>query len=162
MKKRTGIIIILVAVLALGIGYAAMSGVTLNVDGAGIISVDDSNFKVHFQDPAQVSGDGTVVATITDDLNAEFDISDFTKRGDSTTIVYTIVNESDGINATLAAPVVDNFNDTAFGVTVNLSSNTIAAGGSATLTIEVEALTTPTIDDLDTIIKVSVDANPTV
>lgn len=160
MKRRTGIIVILIAVLALGIGYAAMSGVTLNIEGAGTISVDDSNFVVHFQEPATVAGDGTVTATVTDLLNAEFTIEGFTKRGDKTTITYTIVNESDEIAAKLENLAVDNADDTNFKVDVTLGSNTIAPGGSTTVVVEVEALKTPVTDDVNTTIALSVEANP--
>ncbi len=160
MKKRTGIIVILIAVLALGIGYAAMSGVTLNVEGQGTISVDDSNFKVKFQEPATTSGDGTIVASVTDDLTAEFTVSDFTKAGDSATIVYTIKNESVGIAADLVAPYIENSNEDDFTVTATLSSNNIAADGTATLTVVITSLKTPTRNDLETLVTVSVEANP--
>ena len=48
MKKRTGIIGVLVAILALGIGYAVVSAVTLNINGSGTITADPDNFKVHY------------------------------------------------------------------------------------------------------------------
>ena len=48
MKKRTGIIGVLIAILALGIGYAAVTAVTLVITGTGSITATQENFKVHY------------------------------------------------------------------------------------------------------------------
>ena len=96
MKKRTGIIGVLIAILALGIGYAVVSAVTLTINGSGSITADQANFKVHY------TGDVTVtksVASITttashnDQQTGQFTVSDLTKAGDSVTFTYTIVKE---------------------------------------------------------------------
>ena len=58
MKKRTGIIGVLVAILLLGIGYAVVSAVTLTINGSGSITADQANFKVHY------TGDVTVTKSV--------------------------------------------------------------------------------------------------
>ena len=47
-KKRTGILGVLLAVLALGIGYAAVNAITLTITGSGTISSIDDNIKVEY------------------------------------------------------------------------------------------------------------------
>ena len=46
MKKRTGIIGVLIAILALGIGYAAVTAVTLVITGTGSITATQENFLI--------------------------------------------------------------------------------------------------------------------
>ena len=51
-KKRTGILGVLLAVLALGIGYAAVNAITLTITGSGTITSTDANFKVEYTNVA--------------------------------------------------------------------------------------------------------------
>ena len=93
MKKRTGIIGVLIAILVLGIGYAAITGVDLLVDGTGKVVPDSENFAVHYDTanaPTVTIGTGvkdtaTVTATYTDGLHATINVDGFTKKGDSAT-----------------------------------------------------------------------------
>lgn len=169
MKKRTGIIGVLIAILVLGIGYAAVSGVDLLVNGTANVKVDDANFKVHYDqsaNPTITMGDGvvntaTVTATYTDDLHATINVDGFTKRGDKVTVVYTIVNESEDIDATLSSPEIGEFDTEYFNVTATLGKEELAKGGdTTTLTVVVEAIKTPTVDDVSTNINITVPADP--
>ena len=169
MKKRTGILGVLIAVLILGIGYSAISAVNLKVTGSGTITADQNNFDVHFKD---VTGNGpekqcsvtgaTVEATYTDDLNATINISGFTKKDDEATVVYFIENGSEDIDALLSTPVtVTNSNSEYFEVTATLNDTELAAnGGMTSLVINVKAIKTPVTEDATTNITATVVANP--
>lgn len=169
MKKRTGIIGVLIAILVLGIGYAAMSGVTLNITGTGTMNVDDNNFKVHYDTtvtPTTTLASGTTTgatatASYTDDQNGTLTITGFTKKDDSATATYTIINESDDINATLGTPVIGTYNSEYFTVTSTVGSPTLAYGGATTTqTVTVTAVKTPTTTDQTTAITVTLNAEP--
>jgi len=173
MKKRTGIIGVLIAILVLGIGYAAITGVDLNVTGNANVKPDQDNFNVHFDTNtapsitkgANVVADATVTATYTDDLNATINVDGFTKKGDTATVVYTIINESEDIDATLSGPDIDTtvtgYNSEYFDVTATLGKSELAAqGDTTTLTVVVEAKKTPIDDQESTTISITVPADP--
>ena len=101
MKRRRTLIIslLLVAALALGIGYANMSRV-LNINGDGILNRDDSKFVVEFVDPSSITaGKGTVTASGT---TANFDIENMTNAGEITEITLTVENTSEGAQNAIA------------------------------------------------------------
>ena len=165
MKKKIGILGVLVAILALGIGYAAMSSITMNVNGNGKIVVDDANFKVHFDRTSTIEKSGptgtTLDASYTDDLTATISVESFKKKGDEATFVYTIVNESADLLADLAIGAVENENTEYFEITPSLGKAKLSADGdTTTLTIVVKAIKTPIEDDVTTTIKVPVVASP--
>lgn len=169
MKKRTGIIGVLIAILVLGIGYAAISGVTLNITGTGTISPDDANFKVHYDTsvtPTTTLATGTTTgatatAAYTDELNGTLTVSGFTKKDDSATATYTIINESEDINATLATPTIGTYNTEYFTVSSSVASTSLAYGGATTTqTVTVTAIKTPTDADKTTAINVTLNATP--
>ena len=165
MKKRTGIIGVLIAILALGIGYAAISAVTLTINGSGTISPDASNFNVHYTGTVTVTkSPNTIVTTQTHDgaQTGEFTITGMTKQGDSVEFTYTVVNDSTTLAATLAAPVVQtNSNSTYFTVASSTASNSLAAnGGTTTQTVTVTAAKTPTSADETTSVTINLVASP--
>lgn len=172
MKKRKGILGVLIAILALGIGYAAVSAVTLTINGTGTISPDQENFKVHYtgtptasaKDPASL----TTTQTITSDNKVgAFTVSGMTKQGDTVTFTYEIINESEGgLGATLGTPTVT-YNDTTsseyFTVTSNTAATTLAAGGATTTqTVVVTAKKTPVGNtDITGSFTIELSATPT-
>ena len=85
-----------------------------------------------------------------------------TKQGDSVEFTYTVVNESETLAATLAAPVIQtNSNSTYFTVTSSTASNSLAAnGGTTTQTVTVTAAKTPTADDETTSVTINLAASP--
>ena len=62
-KKRTGILGVLLAVLALGIGYAAVNAITLTITGSGTISSIDDNFKVEYTSVAVANKSSNDITT---------------------------------------------------------------------------------------------------
>ncbi len=173
MKKRTGIIGVLIAILVLGIGYAAITGVDLMVTGNANVKPDQDNFAVHFDTntaPSITKGSGvdtdaTVTATYTDDLDATINVDGFTKKGDTATVVYTIINESEDLDATLSGPDIDTtvtgYNDEYFTVSATLGKTELSAqGDTTTLTVIVEAIKTPVENTESTTINITVPADP--
>ena len=158
MKKRVGILGILIAILILGIGYAAISDIVLKVNGTGSITATDANFDVKFTGTPTTSGDGTISATIESDLQARLTVTGLTKKDDEATAVYTILNNSPELTANLVASLEENTNSTYFDVTYTLGASSIAAGNTTTLTVKVKAKETP-ITDQTTTLEVDVTAS---
>lgn len=164
MKKRTGIIGVLIAILALGIGYAAVTAVTLVITGTGSITATQENFKVHYTGTVAVTKSPDTIVTTQTHNNAqagEFTVSGMTKAGDTVTFTYTVINESEGINANLAAPtVVTNSNSEYFEVTTSRDATTLAPTESTTQTVTVTAIKTPVTDDVSGNFTIKLVASP--
>ncbi len=171
MKKTKGsiAILIIVAILILGIGYAAMTA-NLEISGTASVGVDDANFKVIYTDVN--IGDATVASktvnpTVTSKINekdatkAEISVSGFTSINDEVTITYTIANQSEDLNATLeATPTVTNDNEEYFQVTSSVAATSLAAKtGTTTQTVTVRCAKTPTANTETANIKVSLMAS---
>jgi len=159
-KKNTYVgLVILLAVLMLGIGYAAMSNITLNIGGAAGANVEDENFKVKFTGTPQTSGDN-ITATITDDHNATINVS-LVAKGDKATATYTILNDSADLSAKVAVPTITNSNTDYFTVTTDMvAEETLIAGNSTTVTVTVELVKTPIDQDENANISISFVASP--
>ena len=165
MKKRTGILGVLIAVLALGIGYAAVSAVTLTITGSGKISPDQNNFDVHYTGNITVTksnNDITTTQSHNDAQEGTFNIEGMTQKGDTVTFTYTVINDSEDLKATLAAPTVKtNSNSTYFTVETATADNTLTAnGGTTTQTVTVTAAKTPVEDDETTSVTIELVASP--
>lgn len=165
MKKRTGIIGVLIAILALGIGYAAVSAITLTITGSGSIAPDDANFNVHYTGEVTVTKSNNNITTTQSHNNAkagEFTITGMTKKDDTVTFTYTVINESEDLKATLAAPVVaTNSNSTYFSVSSATAANTLTAnGGTTTQTVTVTAIKTPVDETETTNVTINLVASP--
>lgn len=169
MKKRYGVIAVLIAVIALGVGYAAISNVTLNVNGSqATAEADQDNFVVKYDAESTFTYTGnptgsTVTLTRTNDTNATFTIEGLTKKGDKVTITYPIINASETLKASLAAPTITNDNTEYFSVTATspaAGTELAANGGTANLVLEVEVIKTPVTDDETANITAAVVASP--
>lgn len=158
MKKRVGILGILIAILVLGIGYAAISDIVLKVNGTGTITAADTNFDVKFTGTPTTSGDGTITATIESDLQARLTVTGLTKKDEEATAVYTILNNSPELTASLVASLKENTNTEYFDVTYTLGNSSVTAGNTTTLTVKVKAKETP-ITDQTTTLEVDVTAS---
>ncbi len=166
MRKMRGVLVILVAILVLGVGYAAISNVTLVVDGNATATADPNNFVVKFDQqstfsaPTKVPTTATVTQRRIDDTHATYSITGFTKAGETVTMDFPIVNESDTLNASLSAEVTTHNNDEYFTVSQELSSPTAAAGGSSTLSVTITVNKTPITQDETVRGVVTVTATP--
>lgn len=163
MKKTS--VIILVTIIAvsilLGLGYAAIQNVTLNIAGSAEATPNQSNFKVKFmRDPAPTVSDSThATANITDDLNATINVSGLTGKGQNVTATYSIENASDDLSADLAV-LTTNSNTEYFYVSSRLAETSIEAGSNTTVTVTVELIKTPIDQNVSSTIGVQITGIP--
>lgn len=155
MKNRNTVIVafMLVAVLLLGIGYAALTD-TLSIIGNAHIDIGAANTtfdeKVYFSNAEATSTTGTgttadVVSFNSDD--ATFTANKLAVKGEKSVFTFTIKNDSNvAANITVNAKKLSgadnpsNSNTDKFKVTYDLSADTIASGGSVTVTVTVEVV----------------------
>lgn len=160
-KKKFYVVGLLVFVLVLGIGYAAVSTVGLNIDGTA--SVKSENLKVSFNGVTEVSDEEKVVANSTDNsLDATISVSDLTLN-EIVTATYTIKNEETDVNANITKKTITNDKEEFFEVTTSVdeSPTTVDANGTAKVTVTVKLIKTPIeADDSTANIQIDLDANP--
>lgn len=160
-KVFIGVFLVL-AVLTLGIGYAAISDITLNINGTASAKPSNDNFKVLFtDDEITVSDAAKVTATKTDDLNATITVKDLTAKGDKVTATYTMKNDSPDLSASIALPTITNSNEEYFNVTTDWqAAKTVASGNTVTVTVTVELVKTPVADEQTANVNLAFVASP--
>ena len=138
----------LIAALALGIGYAALTDV-LDIQGTAEVNQaaaeDSFNQDVYFS--AVSSGEG-YTASINNDNNDKgtFTVTGLKDKGESISITYTIKNEGD-LAAVITPEIRQNSNDTYFDFTSNWDGAKTLAGNSETtivVTVTLKELPTST------------------
>lgn len=169
-QKRTYVTLLLVvALLCLGIAFAAISNINLTIGGEAAATPSDANFIVKFDKDTAVTTDvGTTGATVvadyvdsdTTDLTATINVSGLTAEGQKVTATYTIENESIGLGANLVTSTTKNTNTEYFKVTPTLAKTYIGESEKTTVTVEVEMVKTPITTDVITSIEVDVTASP--
>lgn len=104
-KKKTFIgLALIIAVLVLGVGYAAISSIKFEIKANVQATADNANFKVEFTDaaPADMTTEGvTGTATIdqTDKTKATIDVSGLKKMGDMAIFEFEVTNKSESLAA---------------------------------------------------------------
>lgn len=150
MKKKRNFIAlaILVAILALGIGYAAITK-ELTITGTLNATVDNSNFVVEFT--AADEGQGIVADSAQfDGMNASFTVdgTKMTTKDNTATATFTITNETTtavALKAQLSKATIQGVENSKFTVSAtDLSSTTLAPGETADVTVTVTLNETPT------------------
>lgn len=149
-QKRTYVTLLLVvALLALGIAYAALGQQALKVTTDVTTTVSGTmDVKI-----TKVEGtEATTVGAIGDGLAATLDITGLKADGDTATATVTFTNNQSGVPANIAfknisGTAVDaNWLDVS--VTMAQGADNVASGATTTATIVVELLKTPgTADD---------------
>lgn len=95
MKKRRTLIIslLLVAALALGIGYAAVTAVQFDIDGRAEVTASDANYHVYFDEEivAAENAEGEVLSETTASMYALNTLNDV---GDEAYVTYKIHNDA--------------------------------------------------------------------
>ena len=153
MKNRRNVVIafMIVAVMLLGIGYAALSD-TLDITGSADVnqSAAEEAFNEDIYFSAAVANETGNTASVNADNNdkASFTANTLKGKGDKVTFTFTITNDGDvaadvtpKLNATLG-----NTNSEYFSITSDWggSTKTLDAHSSITYTVTVELLKTPT------------------
>ena len=157
------VLLVVIAVVTLGIGYAAISAVNLIINGNATARVDQNNFKVHFIQAQAISGStgagGTSNIDSGDDTKAMFDVTGLTKVGDYAEAVYTVRNDSNGVGAEISLSV-SNSNSEYFKVTETILDNKLQAGEETTAKVKVEMIKTPITDSVSTSVTSKLNISP--
>ena len=188
MKKcrNNYLLLLLVGVLFLGIGYAAISNITLNINGSATANGTATNedFKVRFvkfdsSDDNYVANASTNAAVVnatngidaanvsidvTADDKAEFSISEgFDEVGDFVTLEYNVVNESEGLPAYIYVDVENESNTASdyFVITKTIEDNELGEGEITKVIVKVELIARPKLD-IDASFEVKLTASDTV
>ena len=156
--------IILVTILLVAVGYAAISNIGLNIDGTAKSEANQSNFVVEMIGTPTTSGEGTTVATINENKRTEgtMTVSGLTAKGETAIATYTVKNKSQDISADLKAEATST-NEEYFEVICELDKTTLKAQEETTMIVKVKLLKTPideTKENLSTEIGVNIEAEP--
>ena len=156
--------IVLLAIILVAVGYAAITNVTLNINGTAKSEASQANFVVEFTGTPTTGGKGTTTATINASKKTEgtIEVSGLSAKGDIATATYTIKNQSQDLSSDLTAEATSSNSDY-FEVISKLDKTTLKAGEETSLTITIKLLKTPideTKEDLKSNIGVSITAEP--
>ena len=147
---------LLTLILVLGVGYAAVSEVTLNIDGSATVASEA--LKVSFNGVTDTEDDGKVVASSTDNsLNASIQVTNLTLN-EAVSATYTIKNQETDVDANVIKKQISNDKPEFFEVTTSVddSAETITAGGTGTVTVTVKLIKTP-IETSDSTANIQID-----
>ena len=157
-------VIVLLAIVLVAVGYAAITKVGLKIDGTAKSEGNPDNFKVELVGEPQTSGDGTTTATINtaDKTQGTMNVSGLNAKGQTAIATYTVKNQSTDLSADLTAKAIST-NDEYFEVQCSLEKTTLKAQEQTTMTVKVKLLKTPideTKENLSTEIGVNINAEP--
>ena len=158
-KKLQIMIFVLIGVITLGVGYAAISSINLVINGNATGSPSQSSFSVVFKSASVTTGTGTATINNQDATIAYFDVSGLSKTGDTAVATYTIKNESNGVGASIFLNVT-NTNTEYFQVTETVADTELQANEQTTATITVELLKTPLENNVTTSVVGTLHATP--
>lgn len=160
-KTRFAMIIMLV-VFFLGVGYALVNSVTLNITGTGTSKTQE--LEVVFKEETIVTNSEKVVATKKEDedLSANLEVKNL-KLNETVAATYTVQNKELDVNANLVTTSIVNSNPEYFKVTTNLKENDIvqAKNGELDIKISVTLIKTPlTKEQSEAQITITFNATP--
>ena len=153
MKNRRNVVVafLVVAVMLLGIGYAALSD-TLDITGSADVnqSAAEEAFNEDIYFSAAVANESGNTASVNADNNdkASFTAATLKGKGDKVTFTFTIANDGD-LAATVTPKLnasIGNTNSEYFSIVSDWdgAAKNLAAHSTITYTITVELLKTPT------------------
>ena len=136
--------VVLLAVILVAIAYAAITNVTLKINGTSKSQASQTNFVVQFVGEPTTGGKGTTTATINTSKRTEgtVNVEGLTAKGDTATATFTVQNSSQDLSADLTAKATSS-NDNYFEVRCKIDDTTLKSGATTKLTVTVELLKTP-------------------
>lgn len=164
-KKLQMVLFVLIAVLTLGVGYAAITAINLTINGNATATLYQNNFKVKFLEeenvtPVITSTDGgTGIINITSDTTTTFNISGLDAKGEIATANYKVKNVSEGIG-TIITINLTNSNTEFFRVSTIVEDDTLQAGEETDVKVKVELLKTPIDNQVTTTVTATLTASP--
>ena len=162
MNNKKSFLILALLVFFLGIGYAVVSSVGLEIGGTA--NVENADLKVAFNGDTEVSNEQKVTATAVDDsLSATILVKDL-QLNEVVTATYYIKNKESDVKASVIVSDIENDKSNFFEVTTDVDNTkkTIDALGVESITITIRLVKTPiTTEDSKANIKVVLTASPT-
>ena len=161
MRKTSKIILVTIIAtsILLGLGYAAIQNITLNITGTAAAQISQDNFKVRFVGMPVVSDAVNVTANINNDTTASINVTGLTERGQVVTAIYEIENQSEDLSSDLKINTT-NSNTEYFRVSSKLEEMSLVAGDKTTVTVTVEMLKTPIEESVSSNVGVKLEAMP--
>ena len=162
MKNRKKMITtaLIVLVLLLGVGYATVSSVSLNINGTA--NAESKELQVFYDGVNSGTSDKvTAISSPDKERTATFTVENMT-LDETVTMTFEVKNYETDVNATLAAPsVTQNTKPEYFQVTTSCDKTTLNAGDTATITVNVKLIKTPVTDEAgSTTVTVAMSASP--
>lgn len=162
MKNRKKMITtaLIVLVLLLGVGYATVSSVNLNINGTA--KAESKELQVFYDGVnSGTSAKVTAISSPDKERTATFTVENMT-LDETVTMTFEVKNYETDVNATLAAPsVTQNTNGDYFQVTTSCNKTTLNAGDTATITVNVKLIKTPVTEEAgSTTVTVGMAASP--
>ena len=153
MKSKKGLIglVVIVAVLVLGIGYAVISSVNLTVTGTAAAKERDLDVVISAASPTVAPTIGAVSNPV--DKSATFTVTDLENTSDTRTITYTVKNNDEvaadvylesASNIVFATAANAAYYDDTTSITGSANKITVPAGGTNTFTVTVKLKKVPT------------------
>ena len=175
MKKKKSMIFLalLVAVFVLGVGYAAVSGVNLTLNGSAATETKDLDVAFNGTTSQNANGTGATVTPTVEipsgahgTKQANLEVTGLKAVGDTVTATYTIENFETDLSADITTSSITVGKSEFFEVTTNIDDSTgtptrVAAGATTNLVVTVRVKKLPILEaDSTTSISVVLDAEP--
>lgn len=159
-QKKLIFVIILLAILLMGVSYAALANVTLTISGKATATATDENFKVYFtgENTKKSSEDPSTNVEVNVDaqaITATVNFSGLTKKDDEEYAILEILNASNDVDAksvnVAIAPTGDTSIIEATAIMCDATGNAItdyavASGSKTYVKVSAKLLKTPTED----------------
>ena len=173
-KSLTIALFALVAVVVLGVGYAAITAINLTINGNATATPNQANFSVKFDNTGTTSYTETPISTgtavpyndvaiIDTDLTAHFNTQQLSSQGEKAIATYRVKNNSPALKASLSISC-SSTNSEYFSTTCKIGTGNSTAllepGAVATVTVEVNVLKTPVTNNQSSTISSIITAIP--
>ena len=176
MKSKKGLIglVIIVAVLVLGIGYAVVSSVTLTISGTAAMKAVDLNVGfngtvgsdvTHATTGATATGSNSGTSSVGVDT-ATITVNNLAAVNDYVTVTYTVQNYETDTDATVYVSNISNDKSSFFEVTTDATGTSnkktvTKNNGTTTIEVKVKLIARPTATaDNQATITVTLTADP--
>ena len=160
MSKTNKIILIalIVAILMLGIGYAAIQNITLNITGTASADPSQANYNVRFAGNPIVSDSSLATTEMINDTTARIDAV-LSTVGETVNVAYEVENASDDLSSQILLTTT-NSNEEYFDISSDVENSILVAGESTLVTVTVELIKPAIEDNVTASIGVEIEAIP--
>lgn len=166
-QKKITLGVILLAVLLMGVGYAAITNVTLTIGGTAKATADQENFKVYFTGETIANSTNAAATVTAKSTSATVNFSGMKTVGDEEYAILEIENGSNGVPAQ-SINVTTSGADTSI-IDINavmcnqagiaITEYAVASGNKTYVRVSAKLLKTPT-EDVSTPVEVEIVAVP--